>query len=155
MIDSDRAKRLLRSGALALGGVLWPGPEQFGPPRLRRRLPWLTGLYAVIVCISAAGAELNDSRRMVGGVAFLLMLPLIAGLALAGRRPLDGWRLVTLWLLVLPFLVPPPAPPVPPLEAWSGACGCRPCCWPASGDRAAPGRTRSRSAAWGCWCWSR
>lgn len=119
MIDSDRAKRLLRSGALALGGVLWPGPEQFGPPRLRRRLPWLTGLYAVIVCISAAGAELNDSRRMVGGVAFLLMLPLIAGLALAGRRPLDGWRLVTLWLLVLPFLVPPPAPPVPPLEAWA------------------------------------
>ena len=127
MIRSDRLTRWLAASGRALAGVLWPRAERphpwfaragTGRGRLRRLLPWLTALYAVIVIASASGAVINDSHRMVGGTAFLLLLPYVAGLWLAARRPLDGWRLVSLWLLVTPFLIPPPAAPVPPLEPW-------------------------------------
>ena len=127
VIRSDRLTRWLGASGRALAGVLWPRPERphpwfdgvtTGRARLRRRLPWLAALYALIVITSAAGAVLNDSHRMVGGIAFLLLLPYVAGLWLAARRPLDGWRLVSLLLLVTPFVLPPPVAPVPPLEPW-------------------------------------
>jgi hypothetical protein len=119
--------------ARAVGSALWPGLSADresagwdalalgGPAPARwawRRLPWLAGLYALVVVIAAAGGVINSSHRGNGGVAFLLLLPFVGGLALAARRPRDGWRVVTLWLLVTPFLVAPPARPVPPLEAW-------------------------------------
>ncbi|WP_156994202.1 sensor histidine kinase [Pseudonocardia acaciae] len=114
--------------ARPLAEVVWPGlePHRGWPGRASHRLtrllwrwlPWLGGLYGLIVAISAAGGVINDGHRLVGGVAFLYLLPAAAGVALATRRALDGWRLVTLFLLVFPFLVPPPGPPVPPLEPW-------------------------------------
>lgn len=127
VIRSDRLTRWLAASGRVLTGVLWPRPERphpwfdgaaTGRGRLRRRLHRLTALYALIVITAASGAVLNDSHRMVGGTAFLLLLPYVAGLWLAARRPLDGWRLVSLWLLVTPFLIPPPAAPVPALEPW-------------------------------------
>jgi signal transduction histidine kinase len=94
-------------------------------------LPWLTGSrkadrallavvasYALIVAITAAGNVLNDSGRANGGVAFLLLLPLPIGTVLTVHRPLDGWRLTTIWLILTPFLVQPPERDVPLLEPW-------------------------------------
>lgn len=97
------------------GASRWPGRGSWWPLRL---LPWVTGLYGLIVVIAASGAVLNNRGGMPGGVAFLLLLPCVAGLALAGRRPLDGWRLVTLWLLVIPFLINPAPGAGSPLEPW-------------------------------------
>jgi signal transduction histidine kinase len=79
----------------------------------------LLGLYATIVAIAVAGAVLNGRDGLMGGVAFLYLLPLVAGLVLAAQRPLDGWLVVTGWLLVLEFLLPAPAGLVPLLEFWS------------------------------------
>ena len=77
------------------------------------------GLYGLIVCIAAAGAVLND-RGIQGGLAFLYLLPAAAGLAVAPRRPLDGWLIVTAWMVVLRILlIPPPPYPVPVLEPWN------------------------------------
>jgi hypothetical protein len=114
--------RWLRAVPRLLVAVLWPradgGESRWPSPGSRRPLPWLTGLYGLIVVIAASGAVLNNRGGMSGGVSFLLLLPCVGGLALAGRRPLDGWRLVTLWLLVIPFLINPPPGDVPALEPW-------------------------------------
>ncbi len=116
---------LLRALPSHVAGVVWSGADGHGSrwpspgsSWVLRLLPWLTGLYGLIVVIAAPGGVLNNRGGMPGGVAFLLLLPCVAGLALAGRRPLDGWRLVTLWLLVSPFLLAPPPEPVPLLEPW-------------------------------------
>lgn len=122
-----QALRWLRALARLLVAVVWPGFPPggrgsrlpVGSWRLLRFLPVLTGVYGLIVVIAASGAVLNDRGSGVpGGVAFLLLLPCVAGLALAGRRPVDGWQLVTLWLLVIPFVIAPPPGEVPPLEPW-------------------------------------
>ncbi|WP_051341668.1 sensor histidine kinase [Pseudonocardia spinosispora] len=121
--------RLLVSAARPVGAVLWPSrnrPDRYwtGPAqgrwrvRLWRALPWLTGLYGLITIGAASGAVINDQHRMVGGVAFLLLLPFVGGSALCTRRPLDAWRAVTLWVLVVPYLIAAPVAPVPLLEPW-------------------------------------
>jgi signal transduction histidine kinase len=89
----------------------WTRPRS----RLLRLVPGVSGLYGLIVAIAVSGGVLNE--RMVGGIAFLLLLPLAGALALAPRRPLDAWRVGTAWLVVLPFLLPPPDP-APALEVW-------------------------------------
>ena len=115
---------LLRPGLTSLGGsiraAVWPTRTEdarWARPRSRllRAVPWLLGLYGVIVAIAVAGGVLNE--RMVGGVGFLLLLPLPAALALGPRRPLDAWRIGTAWMIVLPYLLPPPVP-APAVEVW-------------------------------------
>jgi signal transduction histidine kinase len=90
----------------------WTRPRS----RLLRLVPWVTGLYGVIVAIAVAGGVLNE--RMTGGIAFLYLLPMAGALALAPRRPLDAWRVGTAWLIVLAFLLVPPPAPAPALEVW-------------------------------------
>jgi hypothetical protein len=112
--------------ARAVGSALWPGLSADresagwdalalgGPAPARwawRRLPWLAGLYALVVVIAAAGGVINSSHRGNGGVAFLLLLPFVGGLALAARRPRDGWRVVALVLLALTLLTSWPVDP--------------------------------------------
>ncbi len=100
------------------GGV--PGPPPWGvrPGWLKRVLPWLVGGYGVVVAI-AGSATVNESGRMQGGLAFLLILVAVVGLVVAVFRPLDGWVVVSLWALLLPFLIDPPRPVFPLLEAWA------------------------------------
>jgi signal transduction histidine kinase len=108
----------------ALIDVLWAGT---GPPRP----PWITGarrpdrallgavaLYGLIVAVVASGPVINDAGRAEGGLAFLLLLPHTIALVVAVHRPLDGWRLATIWLVVTPFLIGPPHGDVPLLEPW-------------------------------------
>lgn len=90
------------------------------------RVPWSTrlapavlGLYGTIVAIAVAGSLLNGRGGLAGGLAFLLLLPAAFGLAVAPRRPLDGWLLVTCWLVVIRFLIAPPTHPVVVLEVWA------------------------------------
>jgi hypothetical protein len=100
-----------------------PQSAAWTAPWSRRR--WLvrllhaaSGLYGLIVVIAAAGAVLNGRAGTNGGLAFLLLLPAVAGLAVAPSRPLDGWLLVTGWLVVLRFVLPAPTMHVLVLESW-------------------------------------
>ncbi|MGD9989672.1 sensor histidine kinase [Pseudonocardia sp.] len=116
--------RLLRVAGRVVAAVIWqaPRPDARWPfPRGRRLTRWLTVAFVVhglIVAIAAAGAVFNEDRRMVGGLAFLMLLPFVLALWLANRRPMDAWRLMAVWVIVLPFLVGPPVPTVPVLEVW-------------------------------------
>ncbi|GEL26263.1 hypothetical protein PSU4_52170 [Pseudonocardia sulfidoxydans NBRC 16205] len=116
--------RALRIAGTVLAAVIWQGPRpdaRWPYPRSRRLIRWLTVVfvgYGLIVAVSAAGAIFNDDNRMVGGIAFLMLLPFVAALWLANRRPMDAWRLMAVWVVVVPFLVGPPVPTVPVLEVW-------------------------------------
>jgi len=57
-------------------------------------------------------------------VAVLLLLPLPIAVVLAVRRPLDGWRLSTVWSVATPFLIQPPDGDVPLLEPWQWCFWC-------------------------------
>jgi signal transduction histidine kinase len=115
----ERELRLLGGSVRA---AVWParGEEaRWARPRhwALRLPPWVFGLYGVIVAIAVAGDVLNGRGGQPGGIGFLLLLPLAGALALAPRRPLDGWRIGTLWMVVLPFLLAVPEH-APALEAW-------------------------------------
>jgi signal transduction histidine kinase len=124
--------QLLRNAATRTASGAWasvlaavrPGSHEWSPPwaRLRRGPTVATavfGLYGVIVAIATAGAVL-DGSRLVGGLAFLYLLPAAWGVAIAPRRPLDGWLVVTCWMVVLRIgLIPAPSYPVPGLEPWN------------------------------------
>lgn len=84
----------------------------------------VAALYGLLVAVVTAGAVINDAGRANGGVAFLLLLPYPIAIALAVRRPLDGWRLTTVWLVVTPFLIPPPVEDIPLLEPWQWCFWC-------------------------------
>jgi DNA-binding NarL/FixJ family response regulator/signal transduction histidine kinase len=88
-------------------------------PRSTRLAPAVLGLYGTIVAIAVAGSLLNGRGGLAGGLAFLLLLPAAFGLAVAPRRPLDGWLLVTCWLVVIRFLIAPPTHSVVVLEVWA------------------------------------
>ena len=126
---------LARPGALrrfgrALADVLWAsaGPPQppwaSGSRKVDRALLATVAVYALVVAIVVAGRVLNDSGRANGGVAFLLLLPLPVAVVLAVRRPLDGWRLSTVWLIATPFLVQGPSGDVSLLEPWQWCFWC-------------------------------
>ncbi|NEK57358.1 two-component sensor histidine kinase [Geodermatophilus sabuli] len=102
--------------------VLWSTdaarpPWLAGPRWLRRAVPVAAALYALVVAI-AASSLVNDSGRMTGGLFFLLELPAVAGVAVAAHRPLDGWRTVTVWLVLVQFVLPKSDAALPPLEPW-------------------------------------
>ena len=116
-----RAGRGARAGVLA---AVRPSPTAEPVPWGRVRavrvvVRVLLGLYGTVVAIAVSGGVLNGRDGLPGGVAFLYLLPVVGGLVLAAHRPLDGWRAVTGWLLVLTFLLPAPAGLVPLLEPWS------------------------------------
>ncbi|RTL66594.1 MAG: hypothetical protein EKK42_17280 [Pseudonocardiaceae bacterium] len=116
--------RMLRVAGTVLAAVIWQGPRsdaRWPYPRSRRLTRWLTVVFVVhglVVAVASAGAIFNDDRRMVGGLAFLMLLPFVLALWLANRRPMDAWRLMAVWVIVVPFLVGPPVPTVPVLEVW-------------------------------------
>ncbi|MGY1804090.1 sensor histidine kinase [Blastococcus sp. SYSU D00922] len=114
----------------AVAEVLWTSPGPTDPPwrtGVRRLDRWLLGAvagYALVVAIVAAGGVINDSGRANGGVAFLLLLPLPIAVVLALYRPLDGWRLSTIWLVATPFLIQGGGGDVPLLEPWQWCFWC-------------------------------
>ncbi|TYP90810.1 sensor histidine kinase [Blastococcus xanthinilyticus] len=87
-------------------------------PRASTVVPALFGLYGLVVAIATASAVLNGRGGLLGGVAFLYLLPAVLGLAVAPRRPLDGWLAVTCWLVVLRLLVPAAPEQLPVMETW-------------------------------------
>ena len=122
----------VRSASAHAASAVWqtvlaavrPQAMVWSPPWARLpRADWIApavfGLYGLIVAIAASGAELNGRAGMSGGLAFLFLLPTVFGVAVLPRRPLDGWLLVTCWLVVLRFLVEPPLHQVPLLEVWN------------------------------------
>ncbi len=116
--------RALRGAGQAVLAALRPQASPWSPPwsrwpRVTRLLPAVLALYGVVVAIAAAGSVLDGRGGLAGGVAFLLLLPAVAGVALAAVRPLDGWLLVTCWLLALRFLLTAPQQRVPVLEPWA------------------------------------
>ena len=96
-----------------------PGPLPWGNrSRLARRL--LVGaltLYGLLVVVAASNS-MSVSGRSDGVLVFVWGLPMVAALVLTVRRPLDGWRLLTLWLVLTAYLLEPPAQVGPLLEAW-------------------------------------
>ena len=77
-------------------------------------------MLPAIVAVEAAGAVFNGRFGTNGGVAFLLLLPAVLGVAAAPIRPLDGWLVVTGWLFLLRFLLPGPLQASLVLEPWGG-----------------------------------
>ncbi|MFW3172152.1 sensor histidine kinase [Geodermatophilus sp. CPCC 206100] len=123
-----RWERPLLAAGRAAADVLWAAvpdpPWQLRRGRWTALLVWAAVLYGLVVALTAASVVINDRNRMVGGLAFLLVLPSVLALASAVHRPLDGWRLGTLWLLVVPYLLRPPSGLVPPLEPWQWCLWC-------------------------------
>src|SRR3954466_8943529 len=118
------AARAGRTAGQAMAAAVRPQGSAWLPPWGNRRwavrlIPAALGLYGLIVGIAAAGAVINGRAGTNGGVAFLVLLPVVAGLAVAPVRPLDGWLLVTGWLVVLRFLLPPATMHVVVLEPWA------------------------------------
>ncbi|WP_344417244.1 sensor histidine kinase, partial [Pseudonocardia ailaonensis] len=107
----------------ALASALWAGSGRgrwVGADRRRRALPWVMLVLGLGIAVAAAGSEFAPDRGVSPTPAFLVMLPGVAAFALVTARPLDAWRLGTLWVLVLPFVLPAPAPGgSPPLEWWA------------------------------------
>src|SRR3954470_12646144 len=117
------ATRTARAAGQAVLAAVRPQPAPWVAPWARRRwavraVTVAAGLYGLIVAIAAAGAVLNGRAGTDGGVAFLLLLPAVAGLALGPVRPLDGWLLVTGWLVVVRFVLPAPDRHVVVHEVW-------------------------------------
>jgi signal transduction histidine kinase len=103
--------------------VLWGSP---GPPppwsgaarRADRALRSTVALYALIVSLTVSSRVFSDGGRADGGLAFLLLVPFPLATILVVRRPLDGWRLTLVWLVLTPFLLEPPEQLATPLEPW-------------------------------------
>ena len=112
-----RALRELLAPVVGLPSSAGPLPWTPRSRRARRLLSAAVGGYGLVVAIAASSA-LDDQGRLAGGLAFLWVLPMVLALVLTLRRPLDGWRLTTLWLVLTPFLVPGTPVPGPLLETW-------------------------------------
>jgi signal transduction histidine kinase len=108
--------RALRAAAWGAG----PGDDRWARAGRRHRVaPWVLGVLGVALAVAAGGSEFTPDRGFPAVGGFLLALPGAVALGLAARRPLDAWRIATLWVLVLPFVLPPPVTgSVPPLEWW-------------------------------------
>src|SRR3954451_19811891 len=97
-VRRSTAARTGRAAREAVVAAVRPQASPWVPPWARwpwavRLLPVATGLYATIVAISAAPSVFDNRFGTNGGIAFLLLLPAVAGLAAAPSRPLDGWLL--------------------------------------------------------------
>ncbi|TCK22713.1 sensor histidine kinase [Pseudonocardia endophytica] len=120
----DRTAELWRRPGRALRAAAWgagPGNDRWVRAGRRHRVaPWVLGVLGIALAVAAGGSEFTPDRGFPAVGGFLLALPGAVALALAPRRPLDAWRIATLWVLVLPFVLPPPVTgSVPPLEWWT------------------------------------
>ncbi|MGY2128513.1 sensor histidine kinase [Blastococcus sp. SYSU DS0617] len=124
-IPLRRMSRRAASGAWsAVLAAVRPQPAAWSAPwsqisQARVVVPVLFGLYGLVVAIATATAVLNERGGLLGGLAFLYLLPAVLGLAVAPRRPLDGWLAVTCWLVVLRWLIPTSPERLPVMEVWN------------------------------------
>jgi signal transduction histidine kinase len=115
--------RAARGTARLVGQVLMPGGRPGPMPwhsrsRMARRLLVVAVTLYGLVLVTGASGSLDATGRGDGGLVFLWTLPMVAALVLSLWRPLDGWRLMTLWLLLTPFVIAGPSTPGPLLEPW-------------------------------------
>jgi signal transduction histidine kinase len=117
-------RALLRS----VPAALWTAVDTGRPPwRPRRRLgdralPALALFYGVIVIGTASGTD--EAVRLSSGLFLLCAAPVALGLLVAVRRPLDGWRLSLLGLVLTAYVLSPPPAPAPVLEGWQWLLWC-------------------------------
>ncbi len=117
-------RALLRS----VPAALWTAVDTGRPPwRPRRRLgdralPALALFYGVIVIGTASGTD--EAVRLSSGLFLLCAAPVALGLLVAVRRPLDGWRLSLLGLVLTAYVLTPPPAPAPVLEGWQWLLWC-------------------------------
>ncbi|PWW23074.1 signal transduction histidine kinase [Geodermatophilus normandii] len=89
--------------------------------RWDRALLLVAVVYAFVVATTTSG---SGEPRVSGGLFLLCAAPLLVGLVLAVRRPLDGWRLSLLGLVLTGYVLPPPPAPAPVLEGWQWLLWC-------------------------------
>ncbi|WP_222193035.1 sensor histidine kinase [Modestobacter italicus] len=98
----------------ALGAIALPAspdaprPTVPGWPRLTRTLPWLAAVYGTVVTLGATNEVSGPGSGSDWRALILMVLPAVVGLVLTMRRPHDGWRVTTGWLVVLAFIVQSP-----------------------------------------------
>ncbi|GAB3312633.1 hypothetical protein GCM10027451_25640 [Geodermatophilus aquaeductus] len=131
MTDVRSAQRwwlpLLRALPRVVAAALWTAVDTGRPPWRPRRRRWDRALllvavvYAFVVATTTSG---SGEERLSGGLFPLCAAPLLLGLVLAVRRPLDGWRLSLLGLVLTGYVLPPPPAPAPVLEGWQWLLWC-------------------------------
>ena len=127
MVDVRSAPRwwlLLR----AVAAALWTAVDTGRPPWRPRRRRWraallvLAFLYGVVVVGTASGTD--EAARLSSGLFLLCAAPVALGLVVAVGRPLDGWRLSLLGLVLTAYVLTPPPAPAPVLEGWQWLLWC-------------------------------
>ncbi len=112
----------------AVPAALWTAVDTGRPPWRPRRPLWdrvllaLTLLYGAIVIGTASGTD--EAVRLSSGLYLLCAAPVAVGLVVAVRRPLDGWRLSLLGLVLTAYALAPPPAPAPVLEGWQWLLWC-------------------------------
>src|ERR671916_2985086 len=88
----------------AVAAALWTAVDSGRPPWRPRRRRWdgallvLAFFYGVVVIGTASGTD--EAVRLSSGLYLLCAAPVAIGLLVAVRRPLDGWRLSLLGLVL-------------------------------------------------------
>ncbi|WP_369253570.1 sensor histidine kinase [Geodermatophilus amargosae] len=119
---------MLRAVPRVVAAALWTAVDSARPPWRPRRRLWDRALlavalfYGVVVVGTASGTA--ASVRLTSGLYLLCAAPVAAGLVLAVRRPLDGWRLSLLGLVLTGYVLVPPPAPAPVLEGWQWLLWC-------------------------------
>ena len=119
---------LLRALLRAVPAALWTAVDTGRPPWRPRRRRWdrlqvaVALAYGVIVIGTAAGTA--EAVRLTSGLYLLCAAPVAVGLVLAVRRPLDGWRVSLLGLVLTGYVLAPPPVPAPALEGWQWLLWC-------------------------------
>ncbi|MGX5656982.1 sensor histidine kinase [Geodermatophilus nigrescens] len=119
---------LLRPVPGAVAAALWTAVDTGRPPWRPRKRRWdrllllVVALAGYVTWLTASGA--GASSRLSSGLFLLTAAPLLAGFVLAVRRPLDGWRLSLLGLVLVGYALPPPPAPAPVLEGWQWTLWC-------------------------------
>ncbi len=112
----------------AVPAALWTAVDSGRPPWRPRRRRWdvallvVTFFYGVVVIGTASGTD--EAVRLTSGLYLLCAAPVAVGLVVAVRRPLDGWRLSLLGLVLTAYVLTPPPAPAPVLEGWQWLLWC-------------------------------
>jgi signal transduction histidine kinase len=112
----------------AVPAALWTAVDTGRPPWRPRRRLWdrallaLALFYGVVVIGTASGTD--EAVRLSSGLYLLCAAPVALGLVVAVRRPLDGWRLSLVGLVLTGYVLAPPPAPSPVLEGWQWLLWC-------------------------------